>query len=185
VSACHIASSHARLVSSVCLVAALAIASCSSPQAGAKVGPTDARPREPTAHMARPEGAAPPSQRDATIAARPEPRCIPSAGNSQKDTTRWKLPKGAPKTTSQSSSCSLVAECIEARGRSMPGDGDLSIDCKGKACVCRFEAHEPNVRPTTLRFKNDDPCGGDHIEALLLDTCMKLVPERRGPDAGR
>jgi hypothetical protein len=172
------------LVGSICVVTVLAMAACSSPQSTAKKGPTDAHPPDAAAGLAPPDASMRNHHRDASAAKGPERRCVPSAGDSQKVTTRWKLPNGAAKPATQSASCSLVAECIQARGSSAPGDGDLSIACKGRTCVCKFDPHAANVRPTSLRFKADDPCADDRTEALLFENCMKLVPERRGHDAG-
>jgi hypothetical protein len=116
---------------------------------------------------------------DASAPVQERRRCVPNASGSDIGTKLQRLPGGRARLVTAVPSCWMSAECIERRGQSAPGDGDLSLDCKGLSCSCKWKPHPAASRPRKLHFKVDAPCafeGGNRAEALLFEHCERLVP---------
>ena len=141
----------------------------------------DGAPPDLTQEQARLPASGTTGKVDASAPVQERRRCVPNAGGSDIGTKLQRLPGGRARLVTAVPSCWMFAECIERRGQSAPGDGDLSLDCKGLSCSCKWEPHSAADRPRKLRFKVDAPCafeGGNRAEALLLEHCEKLVPSR-------
>ena len=100
------------------------------------------------------------------------PQCVLHAGQINVETTRQGGPDGRQiGPTARKSSCAYNAECIKQKRVSSPGDGHVSLQCEGQACVCRIEFLAP--RQTTHELSFEATCEtAEQAEQLLVDRCI-------------
>ena len=97
--------------------------------------------------------------------------CILHAGEINTDTTRWRGPVGQLGPTARKTACAYNAECVQRQGATSHGDGTVTLQCNGRACVCRIEAF--GARPVKREFAFEAECAtGEQAQRLLKERCI-------------
>jgi hypothetical protein len=99
--------------------------------------------------------------------------CVLHAGDVHTHRREALNSQGEVVSTSSKAECSFNAECVRRQGISSPGDGNVSLECVGKRCICSLKPLSRSARPTIFSFESDTPCStGDMAERLILERCM-------------
>lgn len=103
--------------------------------------------------------------------------CVVHAADVQSRVQRTWFAGRRPGPIEESSSCSVNAECIQRHGKTTPGDGFVSLSCRGMLCNCTLEQLVPRASPSSFQIKLDSPCRTrERAEALLMRQCMTRRP---------
>jgi hypothetical protein len=119
----------------------------------------------------------PPVRRPATAsfatAVRITSPCLLHAGEVDVHRREQRGPGGQVVRVTESSSCSMDAECVEEQGKRTQGDGFVALVCKARSCKCSIERAGPPAKKRSLRFSIDDSCTSvEKAKALIVERCM-------------
>jgi hypothetical protein len=125
----------------------------------------------------------PDASRDAPPSGTTVSGCVLDVGGGRKGERTEISKDGVLRIVHEVTRCWLEADCIREQGRNTPGDATVSIDCRGKHCVCTFESFMPAKR-IKFSFDVEEPCDDMHLKSLLLDRCVnegrrRSIPGRR------
>lgn len=99
--------------------------------------------------------------------------CALHAGDSQAERQETRSPTGQVESVVTTGSCAFNAECVRQQGTESPGDGDVEVECRDRACSCSLRSWSPAERTLSFSFQIDEVCStADLAERLLRDVCM-------------